>query len=90
MRVCVGDSCNVMAVPLQCDLAAGHRRYGPSEKGKINGPATRTGCDLSLIHAGLNLLWQDGLCLQYMESVFVSLCCCTHVLRVFPSDHIII
>lgn len=50
---------------------AGHRRYSPFEKEVINGSVTPTGCELSPIHAGVNTLWHDGLCVQYKEPVFV-------------------
>lgn len=56
-----GDSCKVTEVPPeQRSALAGHGRYGPSEGGKINGPVTQTGCELSPRHARLNTLRQHG------------------------------
>lgn len=55
------DSCNVTEVPPeQRRELAGHGRYGPSEGGKINGPVTQTGCELSARHARLNTFRQHG------------------------------
>lgn len=59
--LCAGDSCKVTEVPPeQRSALAGHGRYGPSEGGKINGPVTQTGCELSPRHARLNTLRQHG------------------------------
>lgn len=80
------DSCNVTEVPPeQRRELTGHGRYGPSEGGKINGPVTSTGCELSARHARLNTFRQHGAFVSATKDsrfVGVFFCCsffCTGV-----------
>lgn len=82
--VCVGDSCDGSAAMAVSKLA-GHQRYATFEKGKINGSVTMTGCELSPIHAGPNMLQHDGFVSK--ESVFVLLRYSGSVCLYFRSRH---